>query len=152
MVMEGIALGWILIIAGAVMLLIEVSEPGYFIGVPATVMIILGILLVLGIDILDTVWGVVIGVAVAIGAAAFTVFLYGRLTPEGEPTTISGSALIGREGRVIRTTDPDSIEGKVIIGGIQWSARSEAGEIPVGRKVIVVRSEGVHVVVREVAE
>ena len=40
--LEGIALGWILIIMGALLLLVEVHSPGFFATVPATVLIILG--------------------------------------------------------------------------------------------------------------
>jgi inner membrane protein len=150
MVVGLVTLGWILIIIGAVMLIIEVSEPGYFIGVPATVMIILGIMLLFGVDIFDSIWGVVIGVASAAAAAAFTIWIYGRLTPDAVPTTISGSSLVGRQGLVTRAVEVDSIAGKVSVGGVQWSARSESGTIPEGKKVIVIRSEGVHVVVEEV--
>ena len=59
--LEGIALGWILILIGAVLLLFEVHSPGFFATVPATVMIFLGILLLLGVNIFNSGWGVVIG-------------------------------------------------------------------------------------------
>jgi len=150
MVVGLVTLGWILIIIGALMLLFEVAEPGYFIGVPATVLIILGIMLLFGVDILNSVWGVVIGVAAALAAAGFTVWMYSRLTPNAMPTTISRDSLVGRMGLVTRTVETDSIAGKVSVEGVQWSARTESGEIPEGKKVIVVRSEGVHVVVKEV--
>jgi membrane-bound ClpP family serine protease len=58
--LEGIALGWILILIGAVLLLFEVHSPGFFATVPATVMIFLGILLLLGVNIFNSGWGVVI--------------------------------------------------------------------------------------------
>jgi inner membrane protein len=150
MVVGLVTLGWILIIVGALMLLFEITEPGYFIGVPATVMIILGIMLLFGVDVFNTMWGVVIGVAAALAAAGFTIWIYRRLTPDAVPTTISGSSLVGRAGLVTRAVEVDSIAGKVSVGGVQWSARSESGTIPEGKKVIVKRSEGVHVVVEEV--
>ncbi|KLK89151.1 membrane-bound serine protease (ClpP class) [Methanoculleus sediminis] len=151
MLAEGIALGWILIVLGAVLLLVEVYQPGFFIAVPATVMVILGVLLLLGVDILTSPWGLVVGVLAAIVAASVTVWLYGRLTPGHEPpTTLSRDSLVGLEGTVIIPVNPETITGKVRLGSMEWSARSESGEIPVGRKVIVVRSEGVHVVVKEV--
>ena len=49
----GFSLGWLLIITGALFLLIEVHTPGFFATVPGTVMIILGILILLGIDIFE---------------------------------------------------------------------------------------------------
>ena len=50
--LEGIALGWLLIVIGAFLLLVEVHSPGFFATVPATVMILLGILLLLGVPII----------------------------------------------------------------------------------------------------
>lgn len=81
MLVEGLALGWILIVLGAVLLLVEVYQPGFFIAVPATVLIILGALLLLGVDIFSSPWGLIIGVLAALAAAAVTVWLYSRLTP-----------------------------------------------------------------------
>jgi membrane-bound ClpP family serine protease len=149
--LEGIALGWLLIVLGAVLLLIEVHSPGFFATVPATVMIIFGILLLLGMDIFNNGWGIVIGVIVAIAAAAFTVWMYSRITTNESPTTISRDSLIGREGKVIKDVNPDSLAGKVMIGTTEWSARSTGRLIPPGRSVKVVDSQGVHIIVEEVA-
>jgi membrane-bound ClpP family serine protease len=148
--LEGIALGWLLIVIGAVLLLVEVHTPGYFAAVPATVMIFLGILLLLGIDIFSSGWGVIIGVIIAIGAAGLTVWMYGKITPDESPTTISRDTLIGMEGRVNKTVDPNTISGKVFIASTEWSARSTGSEILPGKKVKVVDSQGVHIVVEEV--
>ena len=148
--LEGIALGWLLIVIGAVLLLVEVHSPGFFATVPATVLIIFGILLLLGMDIFNNGWGIVIGVIVAIAAAGFTVWMYSRVTTDESPTTISRDSIVGREGRVIKDVDPDTLSGKVMIGSTEWSARAESGVIPAGKRIVVVRSEGVHVVVKEV--
>ncbi|HOI57770.1 MULTISPECIES: NfeD family protein [unclassified Methanoculleus] len=151
MLAEGIALGWVLIVLGAVLLLIEVYQPGYFIAVPATVLILLGVLLLLGVDILSSPAGLVVGVLAAIGAASVTVWLYARLTPGKEPPkTLSRDSLVGLEGIVVTPVDPETLAGKVRLGSMDWSARSESGSIPAGRRVIVIHSEGVHVVVKEV--
>lgn len=147
---EGIALGWLLIVLGALLLLVEVHSPGFFATVPATVMIIFGVLLLLGMDIFNSGWGVVIGVAAAIAAAGFTVWMYGRITPNDSPTTISRDSLVGKEGRVAKDVDPGSLAGKVLIGTTEWSAHSTGAIIPAGKKVKVVNSEGVHIVVEEV--
>ena len=148
--LEGIALGWILILIGAVLLLFEVHSPGFFATVPATVMIFLGILLLLGVNIFNSGWGVVIGVVIAIAAAGFTVWMYGRITTNESPTTISRDTLIGMEGRVKTRVDNTTISGKVLIASTEWSARSTGSEIPAGKKVKVVDSQGVHIVVEEV--
>lgn len=150
MLVEGIALGWVLIVLGAVLLLVEVYQPGFFIAVPATVLIILGILLLLGVDVLSSPTGLILGVLAAIGAASVTVLVYSRLTPgKKPPETLSRDSLVGLEGLVVREVDAETLSGKVRIGGMEWSARSESGGIPVGRRVVVVHSEGVHIVVKE---
>jgi membrane-bound ClpP family serine protease len=148
--LEGIALGWLLIVIGAVLLLVEVHTPGFFATVPATVLIFLGILLLLGVDIFNSGWGVIIGVIIAVGAAGFTVWMYGKMTPDESPTTISRDSLIGMEGRVKTTVDPNTLSGKVYISSTEWSARSTGSVIPPGKKVKVVDSHGVHIVVEEV--
>ncbi|HNX18211.1 MAG TPA: NfeD family protein [Methanoregula sp.] len=148
--LEGIALGWILIVLGAILLLVEVHSPGFFATVPATVLIILGILLLLGVDIFNSGWGVVIGVVVAICAAGVTVWMYSRITPDGSPTTISRDSLIGKEGVVTADVDATTLKGKVRIGSTDWSAHSTGPVIPAGKSVRVVDSEGVHIVVEEV--
>jgi membrane-bound ClpP family serine protease len=148
--LEGIALGWVLIVLGALLLLVEVFSPGFFATVPATVLILLGILLLLGVDIFNSGWGVLIGVIVAICAAGITVWMYGRITPNDSPTTISRDSLVGKEGRVIKPVDATTLNGKVLISGMEWSAHSTGLLIPAEKQVRVISSEGVHIVVEEV--
>ena len=147
----GLSFGWLLIIGGALLLLIEVHSPGFFATVPATVMIFLGMLQVAGVDISNPWMGGILGVIVAICAAAFTVWMYGRITPDESPTTISRDSLVGMEGQVKIPVVANTISGKVVIGSTVWSARSTGATIPAGKKVKVVSSEGVHIVVEEVA-
>lgn len=147
----GISFGWILIVLGTLFLVIEAVNPGFFIAVPGTVMIILGILFLSGVDIFGSTYGVIIGVIVAIAASIATIWLYRRINPdEISPVTISRDSLVGREGRVTKKVIPDSISGKVQVAGQEWSARSAGEPIAAGRKVRVVKSEGVHIVVEEV--
>lgn len=148
--LAGIDIGWLLIMSGALFLLVEVYSPGFFAAVPATVMIFLGILFLLGVDVFSSGWGVVLGVIIAIGAAGLTVWLYGKITPDESPTTISRDSLIGLEGSVKTRVDATTISGKVLIASTEWSARSTGSEIPPGKKVKVVDSQGVHIVVEEV--
>ncbi|MDD1701999.1 MAG: NfeD family protein [Methanoregula sp.] len=149
--LEGIALGWILIILGALLLLVEVHSPGFFAAVPATVLIILGILLLLGIDIFNSGWGVVVGVTVALCAAGVTVWMYSKINSDDSPTTISRDSLIGKEGQVIAEIDATTLKGKVRIGSTEWSAHSTGPVIPKDKTVRVIDSEGVHIVVEEVS-
>ena len=148
--LEGITLGWLLILMGAVLLLAEVHSPGFFATVPATVMIALGIMVLLGIDIYNSGWGAIVGVTAAIVAGGVTVYAYGRMTPDESPTTVSRDSLVGREGIVIKEVDPESLNGKVSVSSANWSAHSTGSRIPAGKKVRVVSSEGVHIVVEEV--
>ncbi|MBP2146065.1 membrane-bound ClpP family serine protease [Methanofollis sp. W23] len=146
----GISIGWILIVLGALFLLIEATNPGFFIAVPGTVMIILGVLFVLGVDVFGSTLGVIVGVVTALAAAIITVWLYSRITPdENPPTTLSRDSVVGLEGLVTKEVEPESIRGKVTIEGVEWSARSADGTIQAGARVVVVRSEGVHIVVEE---
>jgi membrane-bound ClpP family serine protease len=147
----GLSFGWLLIISGAILLLVEVHSPGFFATVPATVMIFLGMLQVAGVDISNPWMGGILGVIVAICAAIFTVWMYGRITPDESPTTISRDSLVGREGVVQIPVNASSLAGKVVLASAEWSARSTGGTIAAGKKVKVVSSEGVHIVVEEVA-
>jgi membrane-bound ClpP family serine protease len=147
---EGATFGWLLVVIGTLLLVAEALNPGFFIAVPGTVLIILGILLLLGVDIFTSAWGVLVGVIIAIVAATATIWFYSRMTADDAPTTLSRDSLVGREGQVTIPVNKDSIDGKVLISGQEWSARSVGGTIPKGKKVKVVRSEGVHIVVEEV--
>jgi len=149
----GLSFGWLLVVLGTFFLVIEAINPWFFIAVPGTVMIILGILLLMGVDIFGSPFGVVAGVVATIAVSLLTIWFYHRINPEVKsPVTISRDSLAGREGRVTRKVVPGDISGKVQVAGQEWSARSLEGEIPGGRTVRVVRSEGVHIVVEEVSK
>jgi membrane-bound ClpP family serine protease len=146
----GISFGWLLIIGGALLLLVEVYSPGFFATVPSTVMIILGVLQLIGVDISNPWMGGIIGIVTAICAAVFTVWMYGKVTTDESPTTISRDSLVGKVGQVKVAIDATTISGKVAISSTDWSARSTGAAIPVGKKVRVISSEGVHIIVEEV--
>ena len=147
----GLSFGWLLIVVGTLFLVVEALNPGFFIAVPGTVLIILGILLVLGIDVFSTPFGLIVAVLLTIAASIVTIWIYKKINPDTKsPTTISRDSLVGLDGMVLVKVIPDSLSGKVRVAGQDWSARSEEGIIPVGSKVRVVKSEGVHIVVQEV--
>jgi len=149
--MLGLSFGWILIILGTIFLVIEASNPGFFIAVPGTVMIILGAMILLGVDVFSGPLGLVVGVVSAVIVSLVTIWLYRRINPgDTVPVTISRDSIVGREGRVTRKVVPGELSGKVLVSGQEWSARSNAGEIPVGATVRIISAEGVHVVVEEV--
>jgi inner membrane protein len=148
--LEGIAIGWLFILAGAILLIIEIHTPGFFAAIPGTVLVFMGIVLLMGVDLFSNGWGIPVSVVVAICAGLVTVWAYSRMTTDESPTTISRDSLAGMEGRVKVPVDTTSLSGKVIIGSTEWSARSQSSPIPEGKKVKVVSSEGVHIVVEEV--
>jgi inner membrane protein len=148
--LEGIAVGWLFILAGAILLLVEIHSPGFFAAVPATVLLFMGILLLVGVDIFSTGWGILIGVVIAICAGLVTVWAYGKMTTNENPMTISRDSVIGKEGRVKVPVDTTTLSGKVMIGSTEWSARSSGEAIEAGKKIKVIDSEGVHIVVEEV--
>jgi membrane-bound ClpP family serine protease len=147
----GLPIGWALVVLGTLLLVLEAFNPGFFVAVPGTVLIILGILILLGVDIFSSPLGIVLGVVIALIAAAVTVWMYSRIAPDQKPMTTSRDSLEGKEGRVVVEVTDDSLQGKVLVEGQEWSAQSIMGKkIPAGSRIRVIRSEGVHVDVEEI--
>jgi membrane protein implicated in regulation of membrane protease activity len=143
------ALGLTFVVVGIVLLLIEASSPGFFIGVPATVLIVLGLIGMYVPGFFVSPWAPVVAIVVGAPLTYVAILLYQRLAPPAPPTTTVGESLIGKTGLVVREVVPDSIQGKVRIDNQVWSATSEE-TIPEGSRVTVVGSRGVHVVVERV--
>lgn len=151
MVFENFSYGWIIVLIGAIFFVLEVFSPGFFLLVPGTVLVIIGVLVIMGVDIFNSPYGIIVGIIVAFIAAIITVFLYSRLTPgDVKPLTMSMDSLAGKTGTVITGIDDESLTGKVRIEGQIFSAKSEKGTIPAGSKVKVIVSHGVHIVVEVV--
>ncbi|KAF1078479.1 NfeD family protein [Methanogenium sp. MK-MG] len=148
--MEMLALGWILISIGVILLLVEAFNPGFFLAVPGTTLIIIGAVSLLFPEIFSSSWIILIGIVTALVAAGGSVWLYARITPDKVPSTISKDSLAGKTGIVTKTVVQDTIKGKVVIDNVDWSARSADGSIAIGKKIRVVKSVGVHVVVEEI--
>lgn len=143
--------GWFIILLGAGFLMLEVFSPGFFLAVPGTVLIFIGILILLGFNVFESSAGIIVGVLIAIAASAFTIWIYSRLTPDNEkPLATSMDSVVGKSGLVLRPVNPDTISGKIELEGHEWSAKSTGAIILEGSRVIVVSSQGVHVVVEEV--
>ena len=78
--------------------------------------------------------------------AALWPFVKKVLNPRRTATNID--AMIGTEGYVTAAVDNLNAEGKVKLGGMEWTARSTDGKkIPVGTLVKVDRIEGVKAIV-----
>ena len=83
--------------------------------------------------------------------AALWPFVKKVLNPKRTATNID--AMIGTEGYVTMAVDNLNAEGKVKLGGMEWTARSADGtKIPAGTLVKVDRIEGVKAIVSPVTE
>jgi membrane protein implicated in regulation of membrane protease activity len=153
--MDELTSGWLTVLIGAILIGCEVFSPGFFLAVPGTVLVILGILMVLGVDIFSNGIGITTGIISALVASVITVWMYSRLTPGNQnPQSTSQDTLIGQRGIVIVPVVPTNISGKVDIEGQEWSARSMADIelIPPNTPVVVVSAQGVHIVVKPLEE
>jgi membrane protein implicated in regulation of membrane protease activity len=143
--------GLIFIVVGIVLLIVETASPGFFVAIPATVLIILGALGMVVDGFFLSIWSPIVAVVVTIPAFVGTMYAYKRLAPPQPPTTTVGRSLIGRRGMVHVPIIPNTIRGKVRIENQTWSATSDH-YIEKDTLVEVVESRGVHVVVREVQQ
>ncbi len=142
------ALGILLVIIGLVLLIVEVFTPGVFVIIPASVLIILGILGIIEPAFLLTWWAVLTAILVAVPVTILTLFAYRYLGSPEPPTTTITDTLVGKKGVVVVDTIPGTLKGKVRIDSDIWSANS-VQPISKGTRVEVKRSEGVHVFVEE---
>jgi membrane protein implicated in regulation of membrane protease activity len=137
------------IIAGVIMFLIEASQPGFFIGIPATICIVLGLIAIAFpqyfFSPISPIAALIFGVLTTVGI----IYFYKFVAPPEKPTTSVGEALIGRNGIVMVDTIPTSdTKGKVKIGSQIWSATSKI-RIKKGTRVVIVDYEGVHLIVEK---
>ncbi len=138
-----------MVLAGVVLLVIEALSPGAFIIVPATIVIIIGIMGLIYPDLLFSIWSPILAVILFVPMTYVTIKLYQRLAPPAPPQTTVATSLVGMKGVVTKKVRPNSLTGKVRIDHDVWSATSDK-EIQEGSKVVVKSSEGVHVFVEEV--
>ena len=139
-------IGLAFVVIGIMMLLAEASAPGFFIAIPATVLIVLGLLAMAVPGFFFSVWSPIVALLTAVPATIITILVYRMIAPPEPPTTTVGHSLIGRHGIVTKEVVPNSIQGKVKIENQIWSATSDR-TISEGMRVIVTESKGVHVFV-----
>ncbi|HEC96107.1 MAG TPA: NfeD family protein, partial [Euryarchaeota archaeon] len=115
MPMDSISLiSWAMIIIGILLIVAEMSIPGFFIAVPGTALLIIGLVGLIFPEILTTIWAPIIAVIVALGAMGITITIYRTIArPTKAPVTMSSDALIGREGIVVKRVIPNAYTGKV---------------------------------------
>lgn len=150
--MTGAELALAFVIIGILMLLAEAASPGSFIIVPASVLIVLGGMGLLYPDWLFTWWAPLAAVVILVPMTLVTIKLYQNLAPPAPPETTVATSLIGLKGVVVSEVSPNNLKGKVRIAHDRWSATTATKTIPVGAKVVVVGSEGVHVRVEVLAD
>lgn len=143
-----VLLSLIFIVLGVVMLLAELMNPGIFLIVPGTVLIVLGFIGLAFPEFILSIYSPLLAVGILVPMTYITIKLYQKLAPPAPPETIVATSLVGREGIVTSEIRPNSLSGKVRIEHDNWSATADR-IIPEGKKVVVKASEGVHVIVEE---
>jgi len=142
-------LGLLLIVVGVILLIVEMATPGFFIALPGSVFLLIGIMIYYVPWIWSTPWGVVIAVAITICMSALVISIYKQLGRGHKVLTASVDTMAGKRCLVVEDLVPDDLSGKVKIGTETWSATSDE-PIPSGDEVVVVRGEGVHLIVKRV--
>jgi membrane-bound serine protease (ClpP class) len=137
--------GVALLIASAVSFLLELKHPGLgAASVAGTVTLVVGGLLLFnrsagaGVSL----W-VIVPVALVM-LAFFATVVKAAMNARHLPRERENAQLIGAEGVVTRTLDPN---GSVLVASESWSARTDAGPIPKGSRIRVLGMQGLRLVV-----
>ncbi len=141
-------LGMALVIIGLILLIGEVHIPGFFIAIPGTILLILGLAIMIMGNV-DIVTASILIIISAIGSSLFTLWFYRKLGEPELPSTTTPDQFVGKTGIVTKEIEPGTLKGKVRIDHQIWSATADK-KIEEGKKVIVKKAEGVHLVVEEV--
>ncbi len=139
------ALGVIIVIVGIALIVFEFFHPGAILLIPGSILVVVGLFyLIYPSGLLDSDYGPIAIVVVALLAALAEIPYYRHIAPEHPPIAATAAGLIGKVGVVTTTVVPDSLRGKVRIDSEIWSARADR-EIPVGARIRVVNAGGVSV-------
>lgn len=151
--MELSGIGYGLIILGILLFVAEALVPGFFMAVPATVLLLVGALALFSPDLnFFGVWAPIVCIVVGVPATVATLRFYRRMaTPDEAPTTRTAENLVGVEGIVTAEVVPETMRGKVKLGHQSWSATTHGAPIPLHARVRVVSVDGVILVVERSA-
>ena len=139
----------VLLVAGLVLLLLEVLTPGWFAAVPGLTFIFAALILWVAPGAIDGPLGYLGLPAVLVLSSVATLLVYRRLgTPALFTTVLQDDELPGQPGTVTVTIPAPPAEGEVLVGGRHWPARA-ANPIARGAAILVTRVEGHTLVVRE---
>ena len=141
------AIGIALVVLGFFLLFVEATMPGFLIAVPATVLLVFGLILMVDESVMDGPEGVILLLIVGIGTLVGTLKFYQSLAPPVDPATGGIVNHIGKIGKIVKTVNADDFSGKVKIGVEKIRAISKEVEIAVGTEVEVIDAEGIHVTV-----
>lgn len=137
--------GLVLLAGGAALLAFELIHPGALLLIPASILVVGGLLLAFSPGtLLQSDLGPILIVVAALIAALIEIPYYRWLSPGHAPMTTIPSTLVGLQGVVVSDVLPNTLKGKVRVGSEIWSARA-AVRIPAGTVVRVVSGEGVSV-------
>jgi membrane protein implicated in regulation of membrane protease activity len=150
MVQVDVIAGSVVLLVGAGFFVIELFHPGALLLIPATIMIVGGVMYLLTPDILlDSIYGPIAIALAAVLATGITILYYRWLAGTHQPLSTTSGSLVGQEAVVITDVVPNTLRGKVRVRSEVWSAKATA-PIPAGTKVRVVAGEGVSVTVEPV--
>jgi membrane protein implicated in regulation of membrane protease activity len=127
----------------------EIFTAGFFLFWFGLGALVAGILALIGLSA-----GFQWGVFIVLSGVLFAVSrrFADRITKK-QPPGIGADRTIGKEGLVLQKIDTVDNSGLVRLDKEEWRADSESGEvIPKGKRVVVVRLDGSHLVVKPVTK
>jgi inner membrane protein len=144
--------GLILLGLGVVLYIIETTNPGFFIAIPGTVLLVAGLIMIVSPELFQQPWSWLIIIVVSVIATWASIQVYKRIAPpEKSNTTIGIQNVVGQLG--VTQTEVTTERGEVRIQGESWRAKAESGAIASGAKVVVVATEGgLTVIVKQATE
>ncbi len=135
--------GVLLITIGIVLAIFEYVDPGFFIAIPAGVLITLGLITLAFPGMLLTWITPVIVAAIVIPLMFLSLKFYASISPPSKPTTTMTTSLEGETAQVVKEIEPNTISGKVKVKGSRiWSATADE-KIEEGEKVKIIEAKGV---------
>ncbi|MBS3816405.1 MAG: NfeD family protein [Candidatus Thermoplasmatota archaeon] len=144
--------GIVLIAIGIILFIIEATDPGFFIAIPAGVLITLGFMFIFFPGQVLSIWTPLVVAAVVLPLMFISLKFYQNISPPSKPTTTMTTSLEGETAQVVKEIEPNNISGKVKVSGSKiWSATADE-KIEVGEKVKIVKAEGVKLVVERLEE
>ena len=145
----GASLGYAFILLGILLFVIETFQPGFLLAVPATVLLVLGLLMIVAPGIVNSWMALPIILVVGCVTFYFTLKFYQSLAPPDSPPIGSLRVHIGKEAKVVKAVVPGTIKGKVRLGTIEFRASSST-DISEGSLVKVIAVDGIHLIVEAI--